>query len=254
MEDCNIELQNQNIYSGSLPDVNRKLWNPSSFAALSVFFSFLPAAILYSLNFGRLGMVKKRNYLIISSITLFCLGLVLSSAISQAIGKILFFGLNIGLGIYMQNDQKSLFKQHMEGGGKKASYAVPLISCFIAAGLIITCIIYSANIPDNVKSFQGDELYYTNNVNISDVGRLGDFFVNEGLFAQDGKTISLKIDKKLDIYSVSIVIDKKYINDNDTITYLQTLRKSISNSVFNDSKVEINICDEKFNLLKTINN
>jgi|GEM_PF-6619064 len=37
----------------------KKLWNPDTFLILSPLFSFLPAAILYALNWGRLGYIKK---------------------------------------------------------------------------------------------------------------------------------------------------------------------------------------------------
>ena len=38
---------------------NVKLWNPKGFIVIGILFSFLPAAILYSINYGRLGFRKE---------------------------------------------------------------------------------------------------------------------------------------------------------------------------------------------------
>ncbi|MGH4119506.1 hypothetical protein [Clostridium sp.] len=58
-----MENTSENMGLSNVKETNqgtgKKLWNPKGFLILSILFSFLPAGILYSLNYGRLGLSKK---------------------------------------------------------------------------------------------------------------------------------------------------------------------------------------------------
>ena len=230
----------------------KPIWNPKSFAVISVLFSFFPAAILYSMNYGRLGCPKKKRLYMILSFVGFALLISLAILVPQTFIKAICMGINIGLGSYMMRDQMPLYKSHIENGGRKASLVLPIIGCLVLCGLFIGSYIYSANIPQTVLTFGGDELYYTQNIEKSDAERVGNLLENDGLFKNDGKTISLKLDKSSDSYILSLAINKNYINDQNVIDQMKDFANAMSQQAFMNSKVIVNLCDNRFNVLKSV--
>lgn len=93
--------------------LEKKIWNPKNFVVLSIVFSYLPVAIFYSLNYGRLGYSKKRTIFMISSIVVYVLLITLVIFANTLVAS-LFTGLNIGLGIYFRSSQKELYNKHIE--------------------------------------------------------------------------------------------------------------------------------------------
>lgn len=247
-----VAAQEGTIFNYAYAD--KKLWDPKSFVVLSVFFSFLPAAILGALNHGRLGDTGKKTLYILGFTALFIALISLSVYTSQSTLKALFYAVNIGIGAYLTNSQKGLYKEHIEKGGKKASFVIPVVICLVFAAGIIYMNILTANIPDKVKTFNGDELYYTDSISVDEVDKLGNYLADEGLFNDDGEVISTKIDKKSDTYMFSVIFDKKYLDDVEANKMFKEVRSMLSANVFNGSMVELHICDNKFNTLKVINN
>ncbi|PKM72072.1 MAG: hypothetical protein CVU91_11325 [Firmicutes bacterium HGW-Firmicutes-16] len=236
---------------------NTKLWNPKSFIAISVFFSFLPAAILYSINYGRLGETRKRNIGLVVSFLSFVVGICLGFFIDSTFMKYVFYGLNVGFGIYIQNDQTKLYNAHIQSGGQKASYLIPVIICVSVSALLIFGFIFGtirySNIPDQKKEFSGDELYYTDNVNIDEVNKLGEYLEDNNVFSNDGDTWSFKLDKKDDTYIFSMIVSEENINNEEYLEAAKLLAQQLASDVF-QSQVEIDACDNKFNPLKVITN
>jgi len=252
--DYNDELSTPQVINEFYPGkANKGLWNPARFVVLSIFFSFLPAGILYSLNYGRVGSFKKRNTSLLVICAVFAIAIMITFTIEKDIAKSLFLGLNVGVGIYMQREQKKLFKDHIANGGRKASYIFPVIFCIIFVALLIWAMIYSQNIPDKSIVINGDEIYYTDNIKKDEADKLGEYLKKEGLFVQDNKTISIKIDNKENAYIVSIIVNKESVESPDTSEYAKFLGKTLSTEVFSNSKVQIILCDDRFNSLKTIN-
>jgi hypothetical protein len=252
MDDLISTAENQeSINQVQVTENKTKLWNPKFFIVISALFSFLPAAILYSLNYGRLGNGKKRNMLLIAYIFLFIIVISLSFLIQNSIMKALFYGLNIGLGVYMQIDQTKLYIKHIQEGGKKASYIIPVIICTCITGFVIWGMFSSVNVPDQMKKFSGDEMYYTDNVTINEVNKLGNFLEENDFFINDGKTVSVKLDKKSDTYIFSMILNKKYIDDKEYMDNLKQFAQQLSTDLFK-SKVEIDICDNTFKPIKVV--
>ena len=239
---------------GFIPEKNKfqkPVWNPKSFVIISMLFSFFPAAILYSINYGRFGYPKKRNLYMILSFVLFEAVLVLVTLIPQTFMRALGMGINVGLGSYMMKDQVPLYKSHIDNGGKKASLVLPVMISLIVTGLSLWGYIYSINIPDTVLTFSGDELYYTQGIEKADAERIGKLLENEGFFKNDDHTISIKLDKSPDFYIVSLVVDKQHINDPDVLDGMKEFANFISEEAFNNSKVEVYLCDNRFNKIKS---
>lgn len=231
---------------------NKKLWNPNSFVGLSIVFSFLPAAILYSLNLGRLGLTKKRNILLISFISLFLILVSISMYADSKIMKPLFFAINIGIGAYLGRKQKETYENHIKLGGNKASYLIPMIICLVSLTFIAYLIISTKNIPESSLKINDDELYYTKNVQIEEVNKLGNYLTEGGMFVKDENKISVKIDKRNNTYIFSFPIEKEFLNDNQNNLLFKTIGEGISKDVFNNSPVEVHLCDNRLNTLKII--
>lgn len=231
---------------------NKKIWNPKWFLPLSIFFSFFPVAIIYSLNYGRLGKVKKRNIYLLSTFVLFIITIILGYFINYGIMKIIFLGLNIGLGLYMKNDQICLYEDHIVNGGKNASYWIPLLICLLFTVLIIFTLSYTSHIPDSMIIVEGDELYYTDSINVEEVEDLGQYLAANEFFVDDNNVISVKIDKTTDKYIFSLVISEVYQDDEEVIEYAKQLSYYLSTEVFNNSKVEVNLCDDMFKPLRKV--
>ncbi|WP_130807881.1 hypothetical protein [Senegalia massiliensis] len=229
----------------------KKLWNPRGFLVLGPIFSFLPVAILYSLNCGKLGYrKKKRNSLAITFISVFII-IALEYLIDGGIDRIIFTALNIGVAIYAYHDQSNLFKEHIDNGGRKASYLIPVIISLIVSAILIFLLITTIHIPDNKITYNESELYYTERVTEEQAEELGNYLSQQGLF-DGGSPVFLKIDKSEDIYKLSFVVDEDYLDDTELQESAKYLSNEISVNVFDNNKVNFILSDEKFKPLKTI--
>lgn len=231
----------------------KKLWDPKGFIVLSVLFSFLPAAILYSLNYGRLGLYKKRNISLFISFIAFAIMISMAFLINQSMLKVIFYGLNLGAAAYMNQGQTKVYKNHILNGGRKASYLVPAVISTVIAAIFLFLLFYSINIPDQKLMFKGSELYYTENVQKDAAEKLGTYLSEQGFFDESRK-ISVKIDKKSTTYEFSIIVDKSSIGNSDLEQSLKDMCEELSKEVFDNSKVDIVLCDNVFKPLKTISN
>ena len=232
--------------------INMKLWNPKRYLIMGLIFSFLPAAILYSINYYRLGNKKKCYKSVLLYTVLFVLICVLASYIEKDLANGLFLGINAFLVMNMQKEQKELFGKHIAFGGKAASYVLPIIISTVLSGIILWAAIYTANIPDNSIVFQDDELYYTERIEKINAEKLGKLLENNGLFVKDDVSVNVGIDKDGNIYIFSLLVKDAAVEDSNLITTLKELSYKISKEVFNNQKVQVNLCDNNFKVLKEL--
>jgi hypothetical protein len=229
----------------------KKLWNPKGFLFISILFSFLPAAILYSLNYGRLGLSKKRNIYLAISFIIFIVMVSMVFVINQVIMKSIFYGVNISAAMFMNNNQSKIFKSHIKNGGRKASYIFPVFVSVVITAVVLSLIFYTSNIPDQKLIFKGSELYYTESVQKEDVEKLGTYLSEQGFFSEN-RNVSAKIDKQSNTYKLSLIIDKTLIEDKELEQSAEDMIHELSKNVFNDNKVDIIFCNNVFKPLKTI--
>lgn len=102
-----------------------KAWDPKWFHASSALVSFLPAGILWSLNFGRFGQTDRMRNSLMAVIFGFAVFLSILFAIEE-IPRIAAMAINVAAGIYFYQSQSSLFKDFVSQGGIKASYKLPV--------------------------------------------------------------------------------------------------------------------------------
>ncbi|WP_026884105.1 DUF1761 domain-containing protein [Clostridium akagii] len=230
----------------------KKLWNPRSFIIFSILFSFLPAGIMYAVNYGRCGNKKKKWTYLLSVIVGFIVATALTFIIPNNITKYAFFAVNAGLGTYFKTSQQELYSQHIQNSGKMASYLLPIIICIFVTGVIIASLIYSISIPDNYISYNKNELYYTDNITKAKAKNIGDYLQSEGLFDNNSQ-MGMKIDEQNNLYIFSIIINPDYLNDKKLVTSMKSLSKDLTQNIFENTKVRVDLCNSTFKVLKSIN-
>lgn len=255
----NLEVNNN--HEKSMDTVKKKgLWNPKNFIVISILFSFLPSAIMYSINYGRLNNKRKRNISLIIYGLIFIIFLastfLLDEVISNSMFRSIFIGLNIGIAIYLRYDQIKLYESYIEDGGKKASIVIPVIICLtftlLTVGAIVYTYNYNYNIPNTYQIIQGDELYYTENISLDEVEKLGEYLEDTEMFFNDDNSISVKVDKIESDYIFSLIVLEEDKDDEEVIEIAKTLSQYLSSDVFNNNKVIVNLCDDRFNVLNSI--
>lgn len=128
---------------------------------------------------------------------------------------------------------------------------------FKAVGLIILALVgfsfFSAttNPVANAekKMFMAGELYYTKNVTMSEVDRLGNFFVKEKMF--DNTRKSLLLDKEDGVYIVKFVIKKGIETDMRYIMLLEMMAEQTAKAL-GAKKLDFHLCDSNLNTLRVI--
>lgn len=177
---------------------------------------------------------------------------LLDQIISDSMFGSIFTGLNIGIAFYLRNDQIKLYEKYIEDGGKKASIVIPVIICLTFTLLTVGAIIYTYNIPDTYQIIQGDELYYTENISLDEVEKLGKYLEDNEMFVNDDSLISVKVDKIESDYIFSLIVLEEDKDDEEVIEVAKVLSQYLSSDVFNNNKVIVNLCDDRFNVLNSI--
>lgn len=228
----------------------KKLWNPKSFIILSVIFSFLPTGIICSLNYGRLGDNKKKWITLISTILCFITFIGLADLL-QVKNSALLLPINVCIGIFFRNIQKKLYDEHIINGGERASYFLPILIGFLLIASIIAIRIYTIDMPENSITYGQNKVYYTNAIKESEARKLGDYF--KGDIFTDTSKIDVKIDKEQNTYVFSLIVNDDTINNQEFINSMKDCSKDLSKDIFNNNPVRVDLCNDRFNVLKSIN-
>lgn len=248
-------FENQTITQPAAPPPLYKLWNPIGFIVVSVLLSFLPAAILYALNYGRLGQSKKRNIILLVSFAVFAGMVAVVVLIDLSVFRYMFYALYVVAGVLMYRDQEAAYQYHVFKGGRKASYLVPVIvSVAVVVVTIVVAVIMlfqSRYVPQQKIQVMGSDLYYTQTVTKSEAEKLGNYLSSQGFFTE-GNRVAVKLDKKADTYEFSLIVDQSKLNDEDIAEIFQYMSMELSQNVFDNHKVDIELCDNTFKSLKTI--
>lgn len=116
---------------------------------------------------------------------------------------------------------------------------------------LLACLMLSCNSMGTRLEYGGSELYYTKNVTEADAKKLGDYLKSSGVFSDQNKG-TVQLDKSGDTYLVRMVVKEGMDKDENYQKLIPPFAKSVSKDVFNGAKVEVQLCDDKLNTLKTI--
>ena len=141
----------------------QRLWDPKSFIIFSILFSFVPAGIMSALNYGRYGNNKMKWIVLLSTILGF-IGIITLTSFFSIDASVIFISINVGLGICLSLSQRKLYKEHIENGGKKASYIMPIAVGILIFSVTAASVIYTIYIPKNALDYGKNHLFYTSNI------------------------------------------------------------------------------------------
>ncbi len=243
----------ENQYEHEQRIVRKPIWNPKYFFILTILFSHIPISIFYIINFIRLKKKLWNESILIIIIATLLMLIGIFNIPNEFMVRIISLAITYGLGYYMKITQETMYKEHIDNGGKSANYILPIIVSLVFISVIIWLQVISVNIPDKYIEFLDDEIYYTDHVKVEDVNRLGEFLIETEYFIEDNLRTSVKLDYTDNVYRVFFVINKEYIDDEYLINAFRYLRNELKEKIYSGSAVEIIITDELFNILKTIN-
>lgn len=229
----------------------QKLWNPKSFIIFSILFSFVPAGIMSALNYGRYGNHKMKWIILLSTILGF-IGIITLTSFFSIDASVIFIAINVGVGIYLSLAQRKLYEEHIENGGKKASYLMPIAVGILIFSVTAASVLYTIYIPKNALDYGKNHLFYTSNIPEPQAKQLGDYFKDEQYFT-DNSEIDVKIDKQKEFYILSLVVEGDYESNQNYMEPMKAISRELSQNVFKNSKVRIDLCDDRFKVLKSIN-
>lgn len=128
---------------------------------------------------------------------------------------------------------------------------------FKAVGLIILALVgfsfvsVATNPVANMekKMFMAGELYYTKNVTMAEVDKLGNFFVKEKMF--DNTRKSMMLDKEDGVYVIKFVIKKGIETDMRYVMLLEMMAEQTAHAL-GVKKLDFHLCDDRMNTLRVI--
>lgn len=100
--------------------------------------------------------------------------------------------------------------------------------------------------------FNGSELFYTKNISEAEARKLGEFLAGEELAYFDGQPKSVQLDKEKSNYIFRAVILKGIEQDPANVSSFADLGKMLSEKVFDNAPVIVEMCDTRFVTLKRI--
>ena len=123
----------------------------------------------------------------------------------------------------------------------------------IIASILITTVtlgFVACTNQGDYKEYNKGKVYYTSNVNESEVDGLGELLVESKIF--DGSGGAFKLDYADSTYFVSAVTSEEMIPDIQFLRFGNLMRMLIKGKLFPDNKVVYQFCDKNFNVLKAI--
>ena len=98
--------------------------------------------------------------------------------------------------------------------------------------------------------FNKGEIYYKSPITDSEAKKLGEYLIEKGFF--DGNPKSLQLVKQDEKYKIRFVIKEEMRERKNILNSLEQISALTSSAVFDDSPVEVDICDNRFNTVSEI--
>ena len=113
-------------------------WNPRAIEYIGFFCSFLPAGIMWAINYARLGYPEKKIPRLLLTIVGFIGFVVLEGFIPhERFRKFIGLLVNFAVSYFFYRDQQALFDEYTAKGGTRASNRIPLVLSILFVGLLL---------------------------------------------------------------------------------------------------------------------
>jgi hypothetical protein len=126
---------------------------------------------------------------------------------------------------------------------------IRILSAVILIGIALLRIA-SCNNYGKKLTFNGGEVYYTDQVTEADAKKLGEYLVKEKFF--DGTRKTIQLNKAGSTFEVRMVVKKDTEKAPTTVTTFTAVAQELSREVFSGAKVVIHLCDDHLKTLKVV--
>ena len=105
-------------------------WSPKALAAISFFFTFLPAGIMYAINYERLGQPKKKlPAMLITVVAFLVFGVVVVATPDSGPFQYAFRGFHVAVAFFFLKRPQALpFQEYLVKGGKPGKLTKPILA------------------------------------------------------------------------------------------------------------------------------
>ena len=133
-------------------------WSPTSLAAISFFLSFLPAGIMYAINYERLGQPKKKLPAMIIAIVAFLIFIIGAAATPDTgFAPHIFQAVHVAVvAFFARSPQAKLFAEHIRNGGTRGTLMKPILISISVLALAVGAVVGYAFLEANGTQAQYD--------------------------------------------------------------------------------------------------
>lgn len=115
-----------------------------------------------------------------------------------------------------------------------------------------TLLLLSCTSHGNVKTYDGLEIFFQENIDISDVDKLGDFL--QEIDFTNGEKKSVQLLKTDTSYTLKMIVDKKILKNDSILANIKEFQSELKYSVFPNTYFELHLCDSYFETKKVLLN
>jgi hypothetical protein len=126
---------------------------------------------------------------------------------------------------------------------------IRILSAAILIGIALLRIA-SCNNYGKKLTFNGGEVYYTDQVTEADAKKLGEYLVKEKFF--DGTRKTVQLNKTGSTIEVRMVVKKDGEKAPNTVETFTSVATELSQNVFNGAKVVVHLCDDHLKTLRVV--
>ena len=99
---------------------------------------------------------------------------------------------------------------------------------------------------------ESNALYYTDDVTLEEAQRLGTYLVQESFFKNDDMVRSIQLNHNGTAYEFCMIIEEGLETDPGLVAGMENLASILSNDVFDNERLEVHLCADRFRTLKII--
>ncbi len=116
--------------------------------------------------------------------------------------------------------------------------------------ICLVAILSSCSSYGTKKTYDGTDVYYTDNLTEADADLVGNYLVEIGF--TDGSTKSVQIDKPSDAIHVKFVVKEGIEEDPIYVFLFEEIKNEMKENLFDGKALEVHLCDNRFKTLKVL--
>lgn len=116
--------------------------------------------------------------------------------------------------------------------------------------LLTGFILSSCTSHGNVKEFDGLELFYQDDIEISEVDKLGNYLTKVNFTKGEGKSLQLlKTDTS---FTLKMVVTEKTLKNDSALVRINDFHQALKQNLYTNTYFELHLCDKYFNTTKVL--